>query len=327
MGQPAARVGDLHVCPMVTPGLPPVPHVGGPILPPGMPTVFIGGMPAATVGSMCVCVGPPDVILRGSFTVLIGSRPAARMGDSTAHGGTITIGFPTVLIGDAGGGGGAGAGGFPVTIEDQSWWHITDWPDLLTSTPPDIYYGTIVIAPSPTNPDFQAQALADLMAIDQTPSGHRLLQSLNDSGRTVTVKDNIDPQELNAHARPNDSANAQRKSDGTPGTGSDATVNYNPNISTLNNDPWMTAPSAVWLSHELVHADHYTHGTRSTGTAQNDGQYEPDGTPSQMRVEELNTAGIPPHAGSGKVNNEDSGVTENDIRQEWPDPLIQRPYY
>ena len=65
----AARLTDMHVCPMVTPGLPPIPHVGGPISGPGAPTVLIGGM------------------------------PAARMGDSTAHGGVIIIGFPQVLIG------------------------------------------------------------------------------------------------------------------------------------------------------------------------------------------------------------------------------------
>jgi uncharacterized Zn-binding protein involved in type VI secretion len=99
MGQPAARVSDMHVCPMVTPGVPPIPHVGGPILPPGVPTVLIAGLPAATVSSMCVCVGPPDVIALGSFTVLIGGMPAARMGDVTAHGGTIVLGAPTVLIG------------------------------------------------------------------------------------------------------------------------------------------------------------------------------------------------------------------------------------
>ncbi len=102
MGQPAARVCDLHFCPMVTPGVPPIPHVGGPVLPPGVPTVWIGGMPAATVTSMCVCVGPPDMIVKGSPTVLIGGMPAARMGDSTAHGGIITIGCLTVLIGDVG---------------------------------------------------------------------------------------------------------------------------------------------------------------------------------------------------------------------------------
>lgn len=92
----AARVGDMHVCPMLT-GV--VPHVGGPVMPPGTPTVMIAGMPAAKVGDMCTCVGPPDTIVAGSGTVFIGGAPAARMGDSTAHGGTIIIGCPTVNIG------------------------------------------------------------------------------------------------------------------------------------------------------------------------------------------------------------------------------------
>jgi uncharacterized Zn-binding protein involved in type VI secretion len=96
MGMPAARLTDMHVCPMVTVL---VPHVGGPILAPGCPTVLIGGMPAARVSDMLVCVGPPDVIALGSFTVLIGGMPAARMGDLTAHGGAIILGCPTVLIG------------------------------------------------------------------------------------------------------------------------------------------------------------------------------------------------------------------------------------
>ena len=96
MGMPAARVGDMHVCPMVTVL---VPHVGGPILPPGCPTVLIGGMPAARMGDMAVCVGPPDVVLLGSPTVLIGGMPAARLGDMCAHGGAIVMGYPTVLIG------------------------------------------------------------------------------------------------------------------------------------------------------------------------------------------------------------------------------------
>ena len=99
MPQPAARIGDMHVCPMVTPGVPPIPHVGGPILPPGAVTVLIGGMPAARVGDMATCVGPPDVIALGAFTVLIGGQPAARMGDMTAHGGSIVLGYPKVLIG------------------------------------------------------------------------------------------------------------------------------------------------------------------------------------------------------------------------------------
>lgn len=93
---PAARLTDMHVCPMVNPG--PVPHVGGPITGPGVPTVMVGGMPAAVVGDMCVCTGPPDTIAMGSTTVMIGGKPAARMGDSTAHGGSIVAGLPTVMI-------------------------------------------------------------------------------------------------------------------------------------------------------------------------------------------------------------------------------------
>jgi uncharacterized Zn-binding protein involved in type VI secretion len=96
MGQPAARLTDQHLCPMITVL---VPHVGGPIVAPGCPTVLIGGLPAARATDMLTCVGPPDVIVKGSVTVLIGGLPAARMGDQTAHGGAIAIGWPTVLIG------------------------------------------------------------------------------------------------------------------------------------------------------------------------------------------------------------------------------------
>jgi uncharacterized Zn-binding protein involved in type VI secretion len=96
---PAARLTDMHTCPMQTPGAPPIPHVGGPIIGPGEPTVLIGGLPAAKVGDNLVCVGPPDTIVVGSATVMIGGSPAARMGDTTAHGGSIVLGEPTVMIG------------------------------------------------------------------------------------------------------------------------------------------------------------------------------------------------------------------------------------
>jgi uncharacterized Zn-binding protein involved in type VI secretion len=99
MGMPAARLTDMHTCPMVTPGVPPIPHVGGPILPPCAPTVLIGSLPAARVTDQALCVGPPDVIVKGSVTVLINSLPAARIGDLTAHGGVIVMGMPTVLVG------------------------------------------------------------------------------------------------------------------------------------------------------------------------------------------------------------------------------------
>ena len=95
MGMPASRIGDMHVCPMVT-GV--VPHVGGPIIL-GSPNVLTGSIPQARVTDMLTCVGPPDVIVMASFTVLVNSLPAARIGDMTAHGGVIVVGLPTVLIG------------------------------------------------------------------------------------------------------------------------------------------------------------------------------------------------------------------------------------
>lgn len=110
MGKPAARIGDMHTCPMFDG---PKPHVGGPITM-GCPTVLIGGQPAARVGDMVTCVGPPDAIALGSFGVLIGGMMAARMGDQTVHGGVITLGCPTVLIGEVGSGAGSGGGAGPV---------------------------------------------------------------------------------------------------------------------------------------------------------------------------------------------------------------------
>ncbi|GAB2808477.1 PAAR domain-containing protein [Ferruginibacter profundus] len=96
---PAARLTDFHECPMQTPAVVPIPHVGGPVTGPGAANVLIGGLPAARVGDMLVCVGPPDSIIKGSATVMIGGMPAARMGDQTAHGGQIVVGAFNVMIG------------------------------------------------------------------------------------------------------------------------------------------------------------------------------------------------------------------------------------
>lgn len=109
MGQPASRLTDMHVCPAANG---PVPHVGGPVLPACSTNVLIGNLPAARVTDKCLCVGPPDMIVKGSTTVFINNLNAARIGDSTTHGGMLVMGWPTVLIGDqAGGGGGAGMAG------------------------------------------------------------------------------------------------------------------------------------------------------------------------------------------------------------------------
>ena len=96
--QPVATLTSMHVCPMLTPAVPPIPHVGGPVVGPGAPIVMAGVMPVSVMGDTCVCVGPPDVIVEGSMKVLAANRPVARMGDTTAHGGSIVVGIPTVLV-------------------------------------------------------------------------------------------------------------------------------------------------------------------------------------------------------------------------------------
>ena len=99
MFMPAARLFDAHICPMQTPAVVPIPHVGGPIVSPCVPTVLTCCLPQSVMGDMCVCVGPPDVITMGSMTVLVSGRPAAKLGSLTAHMGTVVAGAPTVLIG------------------------------------------------------------------------------------------------------------------------------------------------------------------------------------------------------------------------------------
>jgi uncharacterized Zn-binding protein involved in type VI secretion len=102
---PAARVNDNHICPMQTPAVVPIPHVGGPIMGPGVPSVLIEGMPASVVGDVCICVGPPSAVMQGSTGVLIAGRAAARVGDPTMHGGNILPpGALTVIIGETGNG-------------------------------------------------------------------------------------------------------------------------------------------------------------------------------------------------------------------------------
>jgi uncharacterized Zn-binding protein involved in type VI secretion len=91
----AARVGDKHVCRLTEP----VPHVGGEILDAGCRTVFIGRVNAARLGDRAFCAGGAhDVIVTGEPTVLIAGKPAARLGDAT-HGGHVTTGCSTVVIG------------------------------------------------------------------------------------------------------------------------------------------------------------------------------------------------------------------------------------
>jgi uncharacterized Zn-binding protein involved in type VI secretion len=144
---PAARVGDFHMCPLLT-AL--VPHVGGPILPPCAPVVMTGGPFQARLSDMATCVGPPDVIAMGAATVLVQGLPASRMTDMTAHGGMIMVGLPTVVIGGP-----------------------------AFALPPNV----TVVGP----PLFQQKTLRDLFLLSTTPSGKALLDRLGATKKPVTI--------------------------------------------------------------------------------------------------------------------------------------------
>jgi uncharacterized Zn-binding protein involved in type VI secretion len=298
MAPPAARITDMHTCPMVTVL---VPHVGGPIIT-GMPTVLTGFMPQARVTDMLVCVGPPDVIVKGSPTVLVGGLMAARIGDLTAHGGVIVTGFPTVLIGEAGGGG--SSSGDTAVVEPLQF-EGGDNPSGAGDAAaggggaPAVptTYGNIKLDGTPA----QRQKIIDaLKQIESTPTGKAMIKSLNDSGKDITIKTTTGGN----GARPLDSANAKRKADGTPGTGSGSVVSFNPDKQSVGDgsEPWMNRPPAVGLAHELVHADHSAHGTNDF-----------------TRTGEDMAVGNPPH--------DNQPFTENKIRNEWTPKQPQRPRY
>lgn len=165
MGMPAARLTDMHVCPMVT-GL--VPHVGGPIIGPCALNVLIGSSLAARISDLAVCVGPPDMIVQGSATVLINSLPAARIGDKTIHGGVIVMGWPTVLIGDAGATGGGSGGAVPGGLADIGQM-IAAALGAIVSSVTDAITGLFPPA-TPDTPATPGAALADAVA-GVNPSG------------------------------------------------------------------------------------------------------------------------------------------------------------
>lgn len=281
---PAARITDMHVCPMVT-GV--VPHVGGPILPPCQPTVLIGGLPAARVTDMATCVGPPDVIVMGSPTVLIGNLMAARIGDPTAHGGVIVLGCPTVIIGEA------GAAGGPVVVAPGG----------------PVQLGAIVITGTPA---FQGQVLSDLAAIRNTTTGGKLLNSINSSGKTVTIQETASG---NACGYSNPSARF------SGGSGTDVTVSYNSKNRTIGAEKWETRPPAIGLAHELCHAEQAAHGTMSTGMVNNDAKPDPSnpGSFAQEKKREVEAVGISP--------NDTRNFTENKIRSEWNPKQPERKWY
>ncbi len=123
------------------------------------------------------------------------------------------------------------------------------------------------------DPAYRDAVINDLATMDQTPSGHALIDSLNTSGHQTTITPLVPPQTpSNAFASPTNVTEAAapgspERVDGAgnpivgPPAGSDSTLNYNPGDwpdPTYRTNP----PGDVVLFHEMKHAEHNAQGTR-----------------------------------------------------------------
>ncbi|MGA9997099.1 MAG: M91 family zinc metallopeptidase [Pyrinomonadaceae bacterium] len=230
---PAARIGDMHVCPMVT-GV--VPHVGGPLIL-GSFTVLVGGPPQSRQTDMLICVGPPDMVAMGCPTVLVGMVGAP--------GG---IGLVLAIIGGFLAGLRHFISPYPRAVLQPDGSYVTEYNENIRIE------GT---------PEFQARVVNDLNTLNNTDAGRRLIDSFDGTGRTVTIRES---------GAANGGCSPANGADATDGTGTNSVVSYNPNFSNMydsgptaqgqpGREPWMDTTSPVILGHELVHAQHNAHGT------------------------------------------------------------------
>ena len=291
---PAARMTDMHTCPMVTVL---VPHVGGPILPPCAPTVLISFLPAARVTDMLVCVGPPDLIVKGSTGVFINFLPAARMGDITAHGGVIILGDFTCMIGEIGspspGAGGLGsivaglamaAVGTP--IDPNASKYGAGGAGGLGSG-----YANIVIKGSAA---FRKKTLDNLAKLAKTKTGKAILDAIAANGKTVTISE----LDMKTAQRNGGLTTRLDPAASSNGTGSDSLVRYNPDLKMQvhdQNGKTIDVPPEDILGHELIHSVHNGSGTNMTEVP----------NPAGGNMEEAQTVGLPPF--------QNQPVTENNL--------------
>lgn len=274
-GQPAARIGDMHVCPMQTPAVIPIPHVGGPLVM-GSFTVLTGMVPQSRVTDLAICVGPPDLVVQGLPTVLVGM--VGGIGGFCAVFGGLLAGLKSFV------------GGYPRAVVDTNGKVVTEYNDFITIE------GT---------PEYQAKVVRDLDLIAGTPSGQKLLDSMKDSGKKVRI--HTDEGKGNwAWTDPPPPAGANPpgylKGDGTPGDPANAEIGYNPDRTSISGPPgspyntadWAKSPNRpadVGLFHEMVHGDDVMHGRLDSTQGTNLGPKA--GTP--IDNSELRAAGLPPY--------------------------------
>jgi uncharacterized Zn-binding protein involved in type VI secretion len=297
----------------------------------------------AGISDMHICPLPvpipphgPGFVTKGSTTVSIGNLPAARQGDQVfeACGGSdpIAMGCPTVMIGDSGGGAGAGAGGAGagagaagsfVPSPPSAWQQFTNWlwNVFHGANEQRIFFGKSIVIEG--SPEFQVRTLMALATLAGTPSGREILQNIENSGHTVTIKETTD---ANGYCE----ANGSDADTHDPTKGTDSTVSWNPNHNTTDPaDPVAGSPgSTVILGHELVHAMHNATGTNANGPYDS----YPGQSGSSARGEERSTVGeggtsvVAPDGTTQAVPDySTSHPTENSLRDDLGIP--RRPTY
>jgi uncharacterized Zn-binding protein involved in type VI secretion len=299
----AAAGADIHAC---TTPLPTPPHGPG-VVTDGSPTVLINGLPACRMGDTILeALGPPNKIVMGCPTVLIGDQ---------GGGGSVVVPNAPGVAGGGGGPAGPGGGGEQPGGGGEQPGHIGGLPVTVLPNG-DVKVGDSIIIKGDL--EFQTKTLAALGQIAATPTGQALLESIDKSGKTVTIVKTEDGNACGGYPNPNDRF---MKDDGTPGAGTDATVWFNPDRETIGTEEWETRPPAIGLAHELVHAEQATKGMQKTGTDDNDDRPDPT-DPSKKEQEkkrELEAAGIPPY--------DQYPYNENKIRKEWHPPQPERKWY
>jgi hypothetical protein len=294
----AAGMADIHLC---TTPLPIPPHGPGVVID-GRQTVLINNLPACCLGDTILeAIGPPNKIAMGCPTVIIGDSNSAGSVSGPSGGG-----------GGVPGGGGATPGGTTPTPEPPA-----TIAGMTVSVLPngDVKVGNAIVITGSL--EFKTKTLVALGQIASTPTGEALLQSIDKNGKTVTIQET---SQGNACGYSNGAGRFQN-ADGTPGAGTDATVSYNPDRTSIGDEEWETRPPAIGLAHELVHADQAGKGVMQSGNDNND--HKPDPTDptktAQEKKRELEAAGIPPY--------DTYPYNENKIREEWPPPQPERKWY
>jgi type VI secretion system secreted protein VgrG len=259
-------------------------HGAGQVVALGSLDVLAGGLPAAKLADLCTCTAGGGLVIQGAATVQIDGFPAARMADTSSHSGSILLGCSSVEIGGP-------TFCMPAAIK---------------------VVGDV---------DFQRKVMRDLYRISRTPTGKALLESIDKSGKTVTIVPAV-PGDGNDTTYDN-AKDRLFKKDGSPGDGTNSTISYDPDETTIGKgtQPWQTRPPAIGLAHELVHADQASYGTMKDGDTNNDSKPDPAAPwlTDRTHTREAEAAGIPP--------NDTRQYNDNKIRNEWDPQQPQRQWY